>query len=62
MGNVMAGLGLALLGIILFQVANTFFLYPAQGEVEDRRVYYVMKGVAFLLFGAGTVLIVTGYL
>ena len=62
MGNIMAGLGLVLLGVILFQVADTFFLYPAQNEVDSRWKYYSLKIISFFLFGAGAVFIVLGYM
>jgi len=62
MGNVMAGLGLALLGVILFQVANTFFFYPAKTDVNSGRVYTTLKILALILWGAGFIFIVLGYL
>lgn len=62
MGNVMAGLGLVLLGVILFHVADTFFLYPAQDKVNTGWVYFALKGTSYFLFGLGAVFIVIGYL
>ncbi len=62
MGNVMAGLGLALLGVIFFQVAQTFFFYPAKTEVNSGWAYYALKGTAYILFGVGAIFIVMAYL
>ena len=61
MGDVMAGLGLVLLGIILFQMANTFFFYPARTDVNSGRVYFALKIAAFILFAAGAMFILMGY-
>jgi hypothetical protein len=62
MGNVMAGLGLVLLGIILFQVAETFFRYPAEGKVNTSPKYLVLKMTSFFLIGLGAVFVVSGFM
>ena len=62
MGNVMVGLGLILAGIILFQVAGTFSLYPAKTEVEFPWDYYALKAVSYFLFVVGAVILVLGYM
>jgi hypothetical protein len=62
MGNILAGLALALLGVILFQVANTFFFYPAKTDINSGRVYYILKTLALILWGAGLIFIVLGYM
>ena len=62
MGDVMAGLGLVLLGVILFQVAQTFFVYPAQTKVNSAVTYFALKGTAYFLFGIGALIILLGFL
>ncbi len=62
MGNVIAGLALALLGVILFQVANTFFFYPAKTSVNSGRVFATLRILALILWGAGFIFIVLGYM
>jgi len=58
----MAGLGLVLLGVILIQVAETFFFYPAQSKVNSALTYWSLKTIGYFLFGIGAVTIVMGFL
>ncbi len=61
MGNIMAGLGLALIGVILFLLADMFTKYPASSEAPPPWPYLAMKAVSYFFLGVGVMVILTGF-
>ena len=62
MGNLMAGLGLAILAFILFLLSGMFSRYPARNDNKTPKAFFWMRTVSYILFVVSFVVVVTGFM
>jgi len=62
MGNLLAGLGLAVLGIIVFLSSNMFSRYPARVDGKPAYGFFWMRFTAYFLFAAGFIIAILGFM
>jgi hypothetical protein len=60
--ELMTGLGLALLGGLLFYLSEILGRYPAQGELKPPWSYWILRPLSQFLMGLGAVVVVSGFL
>lgn len=62
MGNLFAGMGLAILAFIIFQISGMFSRYPARNDSEPPRAFFWMRAVSYLLFAVSFFVLVAGFM
>ena len=58
----MAGLGLAILAFILFQLSGLFSRYPARNDNKIPKAFFWMRFVSYFLFAVSFLVLAAGFM
>lgn len=62
MADLMIGLGLGMIGFIIFFMADIFVKYPASANAPPPWPYLTVRAVAIILFGVGVIFLILSFL
>jgi len=62
MENLMAGMALAILAFLVFQIAGMFSRYPARNDSEPPRAFFWMRFFSYFLFAASFFVLAAGFM